>query len=71
MAKRNNRLAIVQTDVSWIKLTLGEIKEKIEDVPQIKTDIKWLKFWHNKIVLGVVASLIGILFFALRAITNG
>lgn len=71
--KGNNKvnIAVIQTDVKWIRRSICDIKETVKEVPQIQTDVGWLKFWHNKIVLGVIISLIGILFFALRAVVNG
>lgn len=63
-----SKIPVIETHLSYIKIAVDEIKESIKPVSEMKNDIRWLKFWHNKIVLGVIFALVtgfGTLIFTL------
>ena len=63
-----NKIPVIETHLTYIKIAVDEIKETIKPVAGMKSDIAWLKFWHNKIVMGVILALVtglGTLIFTL------
>lgn len=52
------QIAIMRTEQKGIVKTLEKIEKNTEDLPVLRTDVSWLKNWHNKIVLGVLAAVI-------------
>lgn len=51
-------IAVIKTEILNISKEIKEIKINTKDFGILKTDVKWLKLWHNKIVLGVIAAII-------------
>jgi len=52
------QIAVMRTEQKNMLKILEEIKENTKDMPVMRTDLKWLKFWHNKIVIGVILAII-------------
>ncbi len=62
MAKKNGstetKIAVMRTEQKSMLSILKEIKENTKDLPVLRTDVSWLKSWHNKIVVGVLFAII-------------
>lgn len=52
------RVEVVINEQKNMFIVLKEIKENTKDLPVLRTDLKWLKDWHNKIVIGVLFAII-------------
>jgi len=52
------QIAVIRTEQKNVIKILEEIKENTKDLPVMRTDLKWLKFWHNKIVVGILFAFI-------------
>lgn len=58
--KREDDIKLLYTMSKQVENTandVSEIKNKIDNYNGLKTDVSWLKNWHNKIVLGVIFSI--------------
>jgi short subunit fatty acids transporter len=62
------KIPVIEERVSGIHQNVLDIKQSIQDINHLKNDvtenttnISWLKSWHNKIVLGVLLSLLSAL----------
>lgn len=51
-------IAVIKTEILNMSENITKIELNTKDFGIVKTDVKWLKFWHNKIVLGVIAAII-------------
>lgn len=52
------QVAVIRTRIKSIDDGIREIKKNTQDLPAVRTDVEWLKSWHNKIVVGVILAII-------------
>lgn len=52
------QVAVMRTEQKNMLKILEEIKDNTIDLPVLRTDVSWLKFWHNKIVMGIIFAII-------------
>lgn len=52
------QVAVIRSRMKSIDDGIKEIKENTKDLPVVRNDVKWLKFWHNKIVIGIIFAII-------------
>ena len=52
------KITNVQSIISEVKTGIDSLNNLKIDFEKTKTDVSWLKGWHNKIVLGVIFSIL-------------
>jgi len=70
------KIPVIEERISGIHQGILEIKTSIEsfnqlkvEVMETKTNVSWLKSWHNKIVLGILISLLSAAVLAFFQVT--
>lgn len=53
-----SQIPVIFEKISNVKEAVDEIKVRTEGLNGLKTDVKWLKSWHWKIVVGVIFAII-------------
>jgi len=51
-------IAVIKTEIKFISTAIKQIQENTKEFPTVKNDVKWLKYWHNKIVIGVIIAIV-------------
>lgn len=65
------QVAVIRSRIKSIDDGIKEIKENTKDLPVVRNDVKWLKYWHNKIIIGVISALLVSGFLAVYKIAYG
>ncbi len=52
------QISVMKTEVNFISETVKRIEENTKGLPTVANDVDWLKYWHNKIVVGLLAAIV-------------
>ena len=51
------KIPVMETNIGYIKETVEKIEYILGDYNTIRTDVKWLKNWHWKIIAGTIGAI--------------
>jgi hypothetical protein len=58
--------AVLKTELTHVKAALARIETRLEKYNGLASDVKWLKQGYAWVAGGVVASVLGLVFLAVR-----